>query len=171
MTKKIKLFRFQKKGPCEVKASDIQLPAGVEVLNPEAHIASLNHEGTLEMDIIISFDRGYVEANQRTKNLPEGFIPVDSVHSPIRRVNYTVNSASIGQRTDYDSLVLEVWTDASLKPEEAVPLGYKILKEQLQVFMNFNEDIEPVAASKDEKSEHLNENLFRPADDLGAICP
>lgn len=161
-----KTLHISKKGPCEIKASDIQLSAGVEVLNPEAHIASLNHEGALDMEIIISFDRGYVEANQRTKNLPEGFIPIDSVHSPIRRVNYTVNSASIGQRTDYDSLVLEVWTDASLKPEEAVPLGYKILKEQLQVFMNFNEDIEPVAASKDEKSELLNENLFRPADDL-----
>ena len=164
---KSKTLRISKKGSGEVKASDIQVSEGIEILNPEAHIATLSHEGELEAEIIVSFDRGYVEADQRkVKNLPEGFIPVDSVHSPIRRVNYTVNSASIGQRTDYDSLVLEVWTDASLKPEEAVPLGYKILKEQLQVFMNFNEDIEPVAASKDEKSDLINENLFRPADDL-----
>ena len=163
---KNKTLRISKKGPGEVKAGDIQLPEGIEILNPEAHIATLSHEGEMETEFIVSFDRGYVEAGQRTKNLPVGFIPVDSVHSPIRRVNYIVNSASIGQRTDYDSLVLEVWTDASLKPEEAVPLGYKILKEQLQVFMNFNEDIEPVAVSKDETSNLINENLFRPADDL-----
>ena len=163
---KDKTLGISKKGPGDVKAGDIQLSAGIEVLNPEVHIATLSHEGELEVEIIISFDRGYVEADQRSKNLPTGFIPMDSVHSPIRRVNYTVNSASIGQRTDYDSLVLEVWTDASLKPEEAVPLGYKILKEQLEVFMNFNEDIEPVVASKDEKTNLINENLFRPADDL-----
>ncbi len=155
-----------KKGPGEVRASDIQLPDGIEILNPSAHIATLNHEAQLEAEMIVSFDRGYVEAEQRAKNLPAGFIPIDSVHSPIRRVNYTVNSASIGQRTDYDSLVLEVWTDASLKPEEAVPLGYKILKEQLEVFMNFDENIEPVKDDQDEESEIFDENLFRPADDL-----
>ena len=163
---KDKTLHISKKGPGEVKAVDMQLSDGIEILNPDTHIATLSPDGELELEIIVSFDRGYVEAGQRSKNLSADFIPVDSVHSPIRRVNYTVNSASIGQRTDYDSLVLEVWTDASLKPEEAVPLGYKILKEQLQVFMNFNEDIEPVATSKDEKSNLLNENLFRPADDL-----
>jgi len=161
-----KILSISKKGPGEVKASDIQTSAGIEILNPETSIATLSHEGELELEMIVSFDRGYVEASRRSKNLPTGFIPIDSVHSPIRRVNYTVNSASIGQRTDYDSLVLEVWTDASLKPEEAVPLGYKILKEQLKVFMNFNEDIEPAPVSKDEKTDVLNENLFRPADDL-----
>ena len=163
---KDKTLHISKKGPGEVKASDIQLSAGIEVLNPDLHIATLSQDGGLEMELIVSFARGYVEASQRPKTFPEGFIPVDSVHSPIRRVNYTVNSASIGQRTDYDSLVLEVWTDASLKPEEAVPLGYKIFKEQLQVFMNFNEDIEPVENVKDEKTSLLNENLFRPADDM-----
>ena len=163
---KSKTLKISKKDPGEIKAGDIQLPEGIEILNPEAHIATLSHEGELEVEFIVSFDRGYVEASQREKNLPVDFIPVDSVHSPIRRVNYIVNSASIGQRTDYDSLVLEVWTDASLKPEEAVPLGYKILKEQLQVFMNFDENIEPVAISKDEPSHFINENLFRPADDL-----
>ena len=163
---KDKTLRISKKGPGEVKASDLQLPADIEVLNLDAHIATLSQDGELDIEMIVSFARGYVEASQRSKNLPEGFIPVDSVHSPIRRVNYTVNSASIGQRTDYDSLVLEVWTDASLKPEEAVPLGYKILKEQLQVFLNFNENIEPVESVKDEKTNLLNENLFRPADDM-----
>ena len=161
-----KTIRISKKGPGKVTAEDIQLCAGIEVLNPSAHIAILSHEGELEVEIIVSFARGYVQAKDRPKNLPVGFIPIDSIHSPIRRVNYTVNSASIGQRTDYDSLVLEVWTDASLKPEEAVPLGYKILKEQLQVFMNFNENIEPEPKVKVEKSNFINDNLFRPADDL-----
>ena len=163
---KDKHIRVSKKEPGKVTAGDIQLCAGIEVLNPSAHIATLSHEGELEIEIIVSFDRGYVQSKNRPKNLPVGFIPIDSVHSPVRRVNYTVNSASVGQRTDYDSLVLEVWTDASLKPEEAVPLGYKILKEQLQVFMNFDENIEPVPKAKVEKSSFINDNLFRPADDL-----
>ena len=161
-----KKIRISKKGPCEVKASDIQLAAGIEILNPEAHIATLNHEGELEVEIIVSFDRGYVEAKNRSKKLPVGYIPIDSIHSPIRRVNYNVNSASVGKRTDYDALVLEVWTDGSLRPDEAVPLSYKILKEQLQVFINFNEDMEPVPQQQRETHNVINENLFRPADDL-----
>ena len=161
-----KHIRISKKGPGKVTGADIQLCAGIEVLNPDVHIATLSHEAELEVEIIVSFDRGYVQAKDRPKNLPVGFIPIDSIHSPVRRVNYTVNSASIGQRTDYDSLVLEVWTDASLKPEEAVPLGYKILKEQLQVFINFNENIEPTPKAKVEKTNFINDNLFRPADDL-----
>ena len=161
-----KTVRICKKGPGDVTAEDIQLPAGIEVLNPDCHIATLSQNGELDVEMIVSFTRGYVSASQRPKNLPEGFIPIDSVHSPVRRVNYMVNSASIGQRTDYDSLVLEVWTDSSLKPEEAVPLGYKILKEQLQVFMTFNENIEPAPLAKDEKTDLLNDSLFRLADDM-----
>ena len=161
-----KTLLISKKGPGVVTAGDIELVSGIEVLNPSERIATLSQDGELNMELIVSFDRGYIQANQRSKNIPEGFIPIDSIHSPIRRVNYTVNSASIGQRTDYDSLVLEVWTDSSLKPEEAVPLGYKILKEQLQVFMNFNENIEPSETTKDDKNTILNENLFRTADDM-----
>ncbi|MCY4512942.1 MAG: DNA-directed RNA polymerase subunit alpha [Bdellovibrionales bacterium] len=160
-------LKISKSGPGEVTAADIQLSEGVEVLNPDTHIATLSSEGKLDMEIIVSFGRGYIEANQRSKKLSEdGFIPVDSVHSPIRRVNYSVGSARLGQRTDYDSLVLEVWTDGSLKPEEAVPLGYKILKEQLQVFMNFDEGMEASVPLKTEQKNKLNENLFRPAEDM-----
>ena len=163
---KDKVLRIHKKEVGEVTAADIQLPEGIEVLNPSTHIATISQDGELDLEMIVSFNRGYVEASQRPKNVSADYIPVDSVHSPILRVNYTVNSASIGQRTDYDSLVLEVWTDASLKPEEAVPLGYKILKEQLQVFMNFDENIEPVETVTQEKTEFINENLFRPAEEL-----
>ena len=162
-----KRLKISKTGPGEITAADIQLPEGVEILNPSAYIATLSGEGTLNMEFIVSFGRGYMEANQRSKKLSEdGFIPIDSVHSPIRRVNYTVGNARLGQRTDYDSLVLEVWTDGSLKPEEAIPLGYKILKEQLQVFMNFDEGMEAVAPKKSEQKNKLNENLFRPAEDM-----
>lgn len=161
-----KTLKISKKGPGDVTAADLQLPAGIEVLNPETHIATLSKDGELNADILVSFDRGYVEASSKEKDLPVDFIPVDSIHSPVRRVNYRVDSARVGQRTDYDSLILEVWTDGSLKPEEAVPLGYKILKEQIQVFMNFDEGIEPKPQEKEEKKEKLNANLFRPAEDL-----
>src|SRR5581483_6913677 len=95
-----------------------------------------------------------------------GYIAVDALHSPIRRVNYTVNAARVGQRTDYDALTLEVWTDGSLKPEESVALGSKILKEQLQIFLTFDENMEPVAEEADNRSPQFNENLFRSVDDL-----
>ncbi len=161
-----KTIKISKKGPGIVTAADMQLGAGIEVLNPEAHIATLSNDGNLEIEVIVSFDRGYVEASKKQKKLGADFIPVDAIHSPIRRVNYVVNNASVGQRTDYDSLILEVWTDGSLKPDEAVPLGYKILKEQLQVFMNFDENIEPKETVAEESSNKLNDFLFRPAEDL-----
>ena len=161
-----KLLRISKKGPGEVTAADIQLPAGIEILNPSVHIATLSKEAELNVEFIVSFGRGYVEAKDRSKKLPTDYIPIDSVHSPIRRVVYNVNSARVGQRTDYDALVLEVWTDGSIKPVEAVPLGYKILKEQIQVFMNFDENIHEELPKKEEKKNELNENLFRPAEDL-----
>lgn len=161
-----KVIKISKKGPGVVTAADLELTAGIEVLNPDTHIATLSNDGELNIEIIIRFDRGYVEAKEQHSKATDGFISVDAIHSPIRRVNYRVNSASVGQRTDYDSLVLEVWTDGSLKPDEAVPLGYKILKDQLQVFMNFDENIEPKEVSKAETGSKLNENLFRSSEDL-----
>lgn len=161
-----KTIKINKKGPCVVTATDLELSSGIEVLNPEAHIATLSGDGELKAEIIVRFDRGYVGAKKDKKNSVDGFISVDAIHSPIRRVNYRVNSAAVGQRTDYDCLVLEVWTDGSLKPNEAVPLGYKILKEQLQVFMNFDEDIEPEEKVQDENKNQLNDHLFRSSEDL-----
>src|SRR5690606_27499121 len=98
--------------------------------------------------------------------LPVGFIPVDSLYSPIKRVNYTVSNARVGQRTDYDALAIEIWTDGSLKPEEAISLSSKIMKEQLQVFINFDETFEPDEHQESSSSPKLNENLFRSVDDL-----
>ena len=162
-----KSLRISKKGPGVVTAADIQEIAGVEVLNPEQHIATLGKNASFEAEIIVEFGRGYVSAeNHKNLDLPTGFIPVDSLHSPIKKVNYRVTDARVGQRTDYDALDIEIWTDGSIKPDEAVSLGAKILKEQLQIFVTFDEDIEPVEAEEKTETPDLNQNLFRSVDDL-----
>ncbi len=161
-----KRLKISKKGPGLVTANDIELVSGIKVINPKQVIATLGKNAEFNAEIIVTFNRGYIEASEQSGNLPLGFIPIDSIHSPIRRVNYTVTNARVGQKTDYDSLVLQVWTDGSLTPKEAVPLGYKILKEQIQVFMNFNEDIEPEEKTVKEDTPQVNKNLFRPVEDL-----
>jgi len=158
--------RIQKKGPGRVTAADIVTNDKVEVLNPEQHIATLMDSANFNCELIVRFGRGYVSAEGQKEDLPVGFISVDSLYSPIRRVNYQIGLARVGQRTDYDSLSLEVWTDGSLKPEEAVALGSKIMKEQLQVFINFDEASEPREVEKTHDTPTLNENFFRSVDDL-----
>lgn len=161
-----KVLRISKQGPGSVTAADIQTVDNLEVLNPQQHIATLGKDAKFDLEIIVSFGRGYVEADSSSRDLPVGYIAVDSLFSPVRRVNYNVSNARVGQKTDYDSLAFEVWTDGSLKPEEAVALGSKILKEQLQIFLTFDETIEPVEEEKESKIPQLNENLFRSVDDL-----
>ena len=161
-----KRLKISKQGPGLVSANDIELVSGIKVINPEQLIATLGKSASFKSEIIVTFNRGYIEASEQDQNLPVGFIPIDSIHSPIRRVNYTVGNARVGQKTDYDSLILQVWTDGSLTPEEAVPLGYKILKEQIQVFMNFNEDIEPQEKVIEKSIPPLDKKLFRSVEDL-----
>ena len=161
-----KSLRIVKQGPGVVTAADIQVTDQIEVINPDQHICTLGANGKINAEIIVKFGRGYVTAENQKEDLPLGFIGLDSLYSPIRRVNYSVSNARVGQRTDYDALTVEVWTDGSLKPEEAVSLGSKILKEQLQVFMTFDENIEPKEEVAERKSPQLNENLFRSVDDL-----
>jgi len=160
------VLRISKKGPGKVTAADIQVNDKVQVLNPEQHIATLGGNANFSAEIIVTFGRGYDAAEVRNATYPVGFIAVDSLYSPVRKVNYNVAAARVGQRTDYDALSLEVWTDGSLKPEEAVSLSSKILKEQLQIFLTFDESLEPQEESSDSKSPSLNENLFRSVDDL-----
>jgi DNA-directed RNA polymerase subunit alpha len=162
----VQVLRISKKGPGKVTAADIVVNDKIEVLNPEQHIATLGANASFSAEIMVTFGRGFDAAEIRGAEYPVGFISVDSLHSPIRKVNYNVSAARVGQRTDYDALTLEVWTDGSLKPEEAVSLSSKIMKEQLQIFLTFDENIEPVEESKDHKSPTLNENLFRSVDDL-----
>ncbi len=155
---------IRKKGPGVVTAADIQVNDQIEVLNPSQHIATLGKKANFEAEIVVSFKRGYVEASEGS--FPIGFVAMDAFHSPVRRVNYNIANARVGQRTDYDALSLEVWTDGSLKPEEAVSLGSKILKEQLQIFVTFDESLGPEEVKEVAQSTQLDENLFRSVDDL-----
>lgn len=161
-----KVLRIKVEGPGAVTGANLECPAGIEVLNPEQHIATLGKSATFESEIIVGFGRGYTAAEANSDGLSLGFIPVDSLHSPIRKVNYRVTDARVGQRTDYDALDFEIWTDGSLRPDEAVSLAAKIMKEQLQVFVTFDEDIEPVETQTQTHTPQLNENLFRSVDDL-----
>ncbi len=159
-------LKISKKGPGKVTAADIQTTDKIEVLNPDLAIATLGANANFNAEIIVSFGRGYVPVENRETDLPVGFIGVDALYSPIRKVNYNVSNARVGQRTDYDALTLEVWTDGSLKPEESVALSSKIMKEQLQIFLTFDETMEPAEEAREMGSPSLNENLFRSVDDL-----
>ncbi len=159
-------LKISKQGPGSVTARDIQLTDGIEVLNPDQHICTIGGNGKYNAELLVAYGRGFVASDEQRKDLPVGFVAVDSLYSPIRRVNYFVSNARVGQRTDYDALTLEVWTDGSLKPEEAVSLGSKILKEQLQVFLTFDESMEPKEEEVTKKNPVLNEHLFRSVDDL-----
>ena len=163
-----KTVRVKAEGPKELKAGDILTGDAVEVLNPEHHIATVSKDSKLSMEMVVKTGRGYVPAERnKEENQPIGTLPIDAIFSPIKKVNYTVTNARVGQRTDYDKLTLEVWTDGSLNPEEAVAYAAKILKDQLSIFITFDEQQEEEEISKlPEETEKLNENLFRSVDEL-----
>jgi DNA-directed RNA polymerase subunit alpha len=151
-----------------VTARDIIADPQVDVLNLDQHIATLNEGGRLVMELTVRSGYGYVPAERnKAENMPVGTIPIDSMFSPVRRVNYNVNNARVGRRTDYDRLALEVWTDGSVAPADAVAYGAKILKEQVQIFINFDEESEPEYEEVTVENEILqNENLYRSVDEL-----
>ena len=151
-----------------VLASDIELDGVAEVLTPDQHIATVNQGGKFVAELTVRMGYGYVSAEEnKTEEMPVGTIPVDSMFSPIRRVNYNVTNARVGQRTDYDKLVLDVWTDGSVAPADAVAYGAKILKQQIQIFINFDEEAEPEYEEQSTENEVLqNENLYRSVDEL-----
>jgi DNA-directed RNA polymerase subunit alpha len=163
-----KTVRVKAEGPKELKAGDILTSDAVEVLNPEHHIATVSKDSKISMEMVVKTGRGYVPAERnKEENQPIGTLPIDAIFSPIKKVNYTVTNARVGQRTDYDKLTLEVWTDGSLNPEEAVAYAAKILKDQLSIFITFDEQQEEEEISKlPEETEKLNENLFRSVDEL-----
>lgn len=161
------IVTINKTGPGEIFASDIETTNQLEVLNPDHLIAHLGKDGKLNAEIQVEMGRGYKAAEEnKTDDLPVGWIPVDSFFSPIRKVNYTVTQSRVGQRTDYDKLTLEVWTDGSVHPEDAIALGSKIVKDQLTVFLNFDEEPEPVVETLIESSPQVNPNLLRSVDEL-----
>ena len=157
---------IDKQGEGEVTAADIQAPTGVTVLRPEQHIATLSKGGRLHMEMTCAMGRGYAIADQnKTEAMPIGVIPIDSLFSPTQKVNYRVTNARVGHRTDYDRLILEVWTDGSVRPEDAVAFAAKILKEQLSIFIN-REEIEEAAMPAQTEQDKLNEYLWRSVDEL-----
>jgi DNA-directed RNA polymerase subunit alpha len=164
-----KTIRVKAEGPKVLKAGDILTGDAVEILNPDHYIATLSRDGKLSMEIMVKVGRGYVPAERnKEENQPIGTIPMDAIFSPIKKVNYTVTNARVGQITDYDKLTMEVWTDGSLNPEEAVAHAAKILKEQLSIFITFEEEEEAEMSypEDEEEKEALNENLLRSVDEL-----
>ncbi|MBI2880957.1 MAG: DNA-directed RNA polymerase subunit alpha [Candidatus Tectomicrobia bacterium] len=160
-------LRLKVKGPKEVTAGDLETDAGVTLLNPELHLAQLQKEGKLEGEIIVRKGRGYVPAERNADDsLGTQYIPLDAVFSPIRRVNFQVENTRVGRSTDYDKLILEVWTDGSISPEDSVSYAAKNLKDHLQIFIHFEEEPEVEETREDEHKRKLIENLKKSVDEL-----
>jgi DNA-directed RNA polymerase subunit alpha len=162
-----KLLRIHRKGEGILMASDLVADdPTVEVLNPQQKIATLSAEADVEMELSVGIGKGYRPAEKnKSEDMPIGTIPIDSIFSPVRRVNFTVTPARVGRDTDFDKLTLEIWTDGVLAPVDALAYAAKILKEQLAIFINFDEPVESVIPAADEPTP-LNPNLFRSVDEL-----
>ena len=163
-----KTVRIEKRGSGPVTAGDIKCPDGVSILNTDHHVATLTGDGKLAMDLTVQMGRGYVPA-ERNKSATQTVdtVAIDALFSPVKMVNYTVTNARVGQQTDYDKLTLEVWTDGSVNAEDAVAFAAKILKEQLTIFINFEELPEPDEDTEgDEEQRIFNDNLNRSVDEL-----
>jgi DNA-directed RNA polymerase subunit alpha len=158
--------------PGVVTSGMIETDADVEVLDKNVYIATVSEGGKIDMEMRLKRGRGYVSADKNfDEDLGLGFIPIDSVHSPVRKVNYTVEAARLGQITDYDKLTLEVWTNGSVNPADAIGLAAKLLKDHMTIFINFEEEIEPshVSSSSEDRSgkpQIRNENLNRSVEEL-----
>ena len=163
-----KTLYLEKKGPGIVTAADFEEDPDIEILDSTAHIATLSKEGSLKLEARLKRGRGYVVADRNAdSDLPLGYIPIDSIHSPVRRVNYHVEGARVGQMTDYDRLIIEVWTNGAVSPQEAVSLAADLLSDHLRIFSSFEargEQAEEVAAP--EVDPRLAEKLAKPIEEL-----
>ena len=154
-------------GPGTVTAGDIETNANVEILDPTMPVATLSEEGKLSMEMRIKKGRGYIPADRNfDEDLGVGFIPLDSVHSPVRKVNFTVEDARLGQTTDFDKLTLEIWTNGAVAPQDAVALASKLLKDHMAIFINFEEAPEEELDFPTSEDERLYEQLGRSVDEL-----
>ena len=153
--------------PGEVTSRMLQEDADVEVLDKDAYIATVSEGGSLHIEMRVKIGRGYVSAEKNfDEDLPIGYIPVDSVHSPLRKVNYIVEAARLGQMTDYDKLTLDVWTNGAITPQDTVGLGAKLLKDHMNIFINFEEEPEVQEVPQDRPAAVHNENLDRSVEEL-----
>jgi DNA-directed RNA polymerase subunit alpha len=161
-------LRLDVSGEGEVKASDIEKNADVEILTPDLHIATINSDAKLKIEMRVLSGRGYVSAEQnRHEDDPAGTIPVDALFSPVTKVNYVVENARVGQRTDLDKIIMDVWTDGSISVEDALGYASKLLYDHLDVFINFEGDLEPVeVVVRDEKMEKMRQLLKMRVDEL-----
>ena len=154
-------------GPCEVTGADIIADQDLEIINPDLHIATLEETATLGMEISIATGRGYVPADQnKDENTPIAVIPVDSIYTPVRKVNYTVENTRVGQVTDYERLILEIWTDGSISPEEGVSLGAKILEEHLKLFIGLIDSTEAIEIMTDKEEDTKDKVLEMSIEEL-----
>jgi DNA-directed RNA polymerase subunit alpha len=157
------------KGPAEVTAGDIQGDSEVSVLNPDLHIATVADGAELHIKMTADKGRGYLSANDnkaRMEDLAIGVLPIDSIYTPIERVNYTVENARVGQRSDFDKLTLDVWTDGSITPTEAVSLGAKILTEHLAMFVNLTETAQNAQVMVEKEETHKEKTLEMTIEEL-----
>ena len=162
-----KTLILKKIGEGEVTAGDLEVDSDIEILNPEQHLATVSDGGNLVMECRLKNARGYVSADRNfDSDLAVGYIPVDSVHSPVRKVNYLVEDARLGQTTDYDKLVLEVWTNGTVLPQTAISLAAKLVRDHLNIFINFEEAEEEDEEIVSEEEESFNENLNRSIEEL-----
>ena len=167
-TDKVKTIRLRKKGPGEAKASDIIHDADISILNPDLHVATLDKEATLDMEMVVKPGRGYVPAERnKEEGLPIGVLAVDSIYSPVKRVNFHVENARVGRITDYDKLTLEIWTDGSLSPRDALSEAASIFREHLDIFIHPESTGEAKSDQrKDDEQSAMNKNLFRSVNEL-----
>jgi DNA-directed RNA polymerase subunit alpha len=165
---KPQFIRLDVDGPKEVKAGDFEKNPGVAILNPDHHIATVSERGRLRMEAVVTVGKSYLpaERNKIMDQLPSGYIAVDSLYSPITRVNYSVSNARVGQITDYDKLTLEIWTNGSVKPADSLAYSAKILKEQMNIFINFEEEPEVPEPVEIPEEEFISEALFKTIDEI-----
>jgi DNA-directed RNA polymerase subunit alpha len=166
-TTKTLYLRVEKAG--EVKARDIQTDGDVEILEPDARIATVSEGGKLHMEMRLKRGRGYISADKNfDEDLGIGWIPIDSVHSPVKKVNYLVEAARLGQTTDYDKLTVDIWTNGSITPRDAISLSAKLVRDHLNIFINLDEssDEQSDAQIEQQQSGSLNENLDKSVEEL-----
>lgn len=163
----IKTVYIDAVGPCEVTAGDIKADGEVEILNPELHICTLGEDATLNMEITLSQGRGYVSADRnKTPQTVIGVIPIDSIYSPVKKVNYTVEPTRVGDKTDFDKLTLEVWTDSTISAKDAVSLGAKILSDHLTVFTNLSDTLGTDSTVVEKSADRPDAKLAMTIDEL-----
>jgi DNA-directed RNA polymerase subunit alpha len=154
-------------GEGEVRAAQITPDPDIEILTPDQYLCTLDKDGRLDVELEVRHGRGYVPADRNKRDgMPVDMIPIDAIFSPVRRVNFKVEDTRVGQATDYNRLILEVWTDGSVLPQDAVAYAAKILKDHLTIFINFEEEPEAEEAVVDEAQDRMVENLSRPVDEL-----